>query len=603
MVADPDEWDDQPHAGSGIPTDERTAQGLWYETYITTSPIDVTEVEANSLVVVFASSWRPEFDSNYRQTGIIDATYDDGAPGRIMHWVSDSSAPFWEPGITEPSFKDDNSTNEEIVVPLNNPAGVSNLKLTFGMFDAGNDWWWAVDNIAVGIPPFASSVTADGVSFTVSLVEALGKTVNRSTVSVELDGTPVDPVTVTGDADRVLVTYSQAPEIFTPGKRYTVTVRFTASDGRQIVDTVEFTAPSYTQVTATPSTVTAVLTDTAWLVVDEAAGLQVELDGASVTPDSVTRNGDQVTLQYSQAPAVFASGSSHELAVTFQTATGQTVIDSVTFVAPDWVALPPGLATAPGAAGATRPNSIAGAEAQLAGDLGPSIHNPAFHDTPEGADGFFRIDYVNFEQAAAAAGRFNAGATAPLDVPDNFVPGPIDPVDYVAAEARTFLELQPGVYSMVVNSDDGFQVTAGTADAPTFLVLGQFDAGRGASDTQFYFNVQQAGVYFFRLLWFEGGGGASVEWFTVNADGSAALVGGSQTGAISAFRTRTVDEPEPPAQGGIGSIALTDGNIVIDYAGTLQSSDDVTGPYTAVEGATSPYQTAPEGAARFFRAE
>jgi hypothetical protein len=32
---------------------------------------------------------------------------------------------------------------------IDNPAGAKTMVLTFGLFDAGNDWWWAVDNILV----------------------------------------------------------------------------------------------------------------------------------------------------------------------------------------------------------------------------------------------------------------------------------------------------------------------------------------------------------------------------------------------------------------------------------------------------------------------
>jgi hypothetical protein len=67
---------------------------------------------------VFASSWRPEFDGDYHQTGVIDVTYDDGPPVRILHWVSDSAQPAWQSGVATPSFKNDESTNDEIVVPL-----------------------------------------------------------------------------------------------------------------------------------------------------------------------------------------------------------------------------------------------------------------------------------------------------------------------------------------------------------------------------------------------------------------------------------------------------------------------------------------------------
>jgi len=32
---------------------------------------------------------------------------------------------------------------------LNNPAGAQEMVITFGMLDAGNDWWWAIDNVKV----------------------------------------------------------------------------------------------------------------------------------------------------------------------------------------------------------------------------------------------------------------------------------------------------------------------------------------------------------------------------------------------------------------------------------------------------------------------
>ena len=47
-IADPDEWDDATHL-----------KGL-FNTYLTTAPIDVAGQGANTLVVAFDSSWRPE---------------------------------------------------------------------------------------------------------------------------------------------------------------------------------------------------------------------------------------------------------------------------------------------------------------------------------------------------------------------------------------------------------------------------------------------------------------------------------------------------------------------------------------------------------------
>jgi hypothetical protein len=628
MIADPDEWDDQPHGGSGLTTEERTAQGLWYETYITTAPIDLTGQAANSLVLVFNSSWRPEYDNNYRQTGIIDVTYDDGTPVRIMHWVSDSAQPAWQAGVATPSYKDDNSTNDEIILPLNNPADAGNLKLTFGMFDAGNDWWWAVDNIAIGVPPLVTSISANAYSFTVSIVEALGKTVNPGSVSVNLDGTPLTGVVVTPETGRVLVAYDQYPKVFSPGKKYAVTVRFTANDGRQLEETVEFTGKSYTTVTATPTSVTAVvsedLTAGAEVLIDDTAGVQVRLDGTAVTPGSVNfvpGKPSTFTINYSQAPTIFESGSSHIFQVTFTTLDGEVVPDAVTFTAPEWTAVPPALGTAigtgsnPGMRWRTHQlatgvgTSVAGAEAQLAGTHGASIHDPNGHITPE-QNGFFQIDWVNFEQAGGNAGRFTAAAAAPLSVPDDLIPGipgTTASTDNIAAESLAYLELQPGFYSMVVNSDDGFQVSTGNADNPTYLVLGKFDAGRGASDSVFFFNIEEAGVYLFRLLWFEGGGGASVEWFTINADGSAALINGEQTGAIKSFRTRTVPEPALPASNPAefeSIVKNADGSITVTWTGTgvLEISETITNPdWQQVEGATSPYTFAPTANLLFKR--
>ena len=65
-------------------------------------------------------------------------------------------------------------------------------------------------------------------------------------------------------------------------------------------------------------------------------------------------------------------------------------------------------------------------------------------------------------------------------------------------------------------------------------------------------------------------------------------------------------EPIAGGGGGGGSIAgvsLQDGQVVIEYSGTLKSADAVTGPYNAVGGASSPYSVAPTKAAEFYIAE
>ena len=95
------------------------------------------------MTLEFDSSWRDEFDDNYHQTANITAFYDGGAAVEILRWESDSAS----------SLFHDDAPNEHVILGLNNPAGASEMVLNFGLFDAGNDWWWAIDNVRVqGVP-------------------------------------------------------------------------------------------------------------------------------------------------------------------------------------------------------------------------------------------------------------------------------------------------------------------------------------------------------------------------------------------------------------------------------------------------------------------
>ena len=109
----------------------------------------------------------------------------------------------------------------------------------------------------------------------------------------------------------------------------------------------------------------------------------------------------------------------------------------------------------------------------------------------------------------------------------------------------------------------------------TSKVLGSFDGGRGASDTVFAFNVTQPGLYPMRLLWFEGGGGANLEWFTVTSDGTKVPINDpSNPNAIKAYQTRTFTpgstvSGNPPA--GLSGATLT--NVAVDAATKTITAD------------------------------
>ncbi len=179
-------------------------------------------------------------------------------------------------------------------------------------------------------------------------------------------------------------------------------------------------------------------------------------------------------------------------------------------------------------------NSLAWTEEQLKGLHGPNIADQTGVD----AEGYLAwTNVVNFDRdgpTGAGAGNF---------IPDELIPGQTTAgaYDNSALEVLTYLQLKAGVYRMVVNSDDGFKVSVGADPRDTSgLVLGQFDepGGRAATDTLFIFIVQADGFYPFRLLWENGGGGASVEWFTQNVFGRKALVNSSTNGTlpIKAYR-------------------------------------------------------------------
>ena len=142
-VADADEWDDVNSPADNIG---------FFNAFMTSPAIDISD--APGLVVEFASSWRdeafdddgiagdPSDDNTNNQTAVLNLTV-DGVTTEILRWESDPASAF---------FKDD-APNELVTVDLQGVTG-SSAQLEFGLVNAGNDWWWAVDNVSVsvGIP-------------------------------------------------------------------------------------------------------------------------------------------------------------------------------------------------------------------------------------------------------------------------------------------------------------------------------------------------------------------------------------------------------------------------------------------------------------------
>ena len=229
-------------------------------------------------------------------------------------------------------------------------------------------------------------------------------------------------------------------------------------------------------------------------------------------------------------------------------------------------------------------NNINNANRQLQGGYSDSDGNQYINEVgPDSANSWqlnpVDVSIVNFEQAAGSAGNFNdaSGFTDAL-IPG--IPGFNDSTDGIAAEFLTYLELDQGWHTFGVNSDDGFQVTMGPATQDLLAAsVGEFNGGRGSADSIFEFYVEESGFYPTRLLWFEGTGGANVEFFSV-VDGEKILINDrdnpNATKAYSVAQTRPYVSHFEPISGTLAdevAFTITNGNIKVNRDSVQLSVD------------------------------
>jgi hypothetical protein len=308
--------------------------------------------------------------------------------------------------------------------------------------------------------------------------------------------------------------------------------------------------------------------------------IELRLNGDLVTPQ-ISKVGPLTTVAYTP-PNFFLPESSHIASLTFADTATPPVVQTIDrpFAIPYYGLIPASYAlaappTVPGlvvtrvhqmeVARSPNVNSIPTAEMQLAGGMVDASGNPHPNIAEDagpipigGAStgSFLWTPYVNWEQSAGAVvigDNFNdtqpAGEPGTIngDYSNEYFPGvelvgsPADPDNFVM-EIVAYVQLNAGLHRWGVNSDDGFKVTAGPGfPSPFGILLGQFDGGRGASDTIFDFVAEATGYYPIRLLYWEGSGGASCEWFSVDINtGRKILIGDTDyypTAAYQAFRT------------------------------------------------------------------
>ncbi len=132
-VADPDDWDD-----TGAPS----GRGR-FDSTLTTPAVPLPEGTATLHL---------GFDSHYRQESPQEAevtvTFDTGETVRLLHYSSAGS------GNTNLG-QDQQNRLVRLSCPV--PAGAGSAKAAFRIFDAGNNWFWAIDNVRIGTGPIADA--------------------------------------------------------------------------------------------------------------------------------------------------------------------------------------------------------------------------------------------------------------------------------------------------------------------------------------------------------------------------------------------------------------------------------------------------------------
>lgn len=137
-----------------------------------TPSIALGAISPNSLTLEFDSSFRPEDPAPANQVGRVEVSYDNGTTWRsLTDFRTENSG---GPGSRQ-------RTNEHVTVDAFNPSGATTAKFRIGYLDAGNDWWWAIDNVkASGRTPNA------GANLTAQLVAA--PPASQGTVALNANG-------------------------------------------------------------------------------------------------------------------------------------------------------------------------------------------------------------------------------------------------------------------------------------------------------------------------------------------------------------------------------------------------------------------------------
>jgi hypothetical protein len=355
-------------------------------------------------------------------------------------------------------------------------------------------------------------------------------------------------------------------------------------------------------------------------VLANAASTNVRLliNGEEVTP-TVETSGTSKTVSYRPSPPL-PSGSTNTASLVYEGVTNSWTFRVQTYAnIPASVALPLSAADPQFAgfrakvvqAASGQPNTAARAENQLAG-------TPASVAIPgPGPDGTYIIPGIinwnsnmnqggnnvpvgNFQNNALAGWPFPKYADDPIPgVPGTGLTGAAGR-ENIAAEIFGYLKFdRAGYYRFGANGDDGWKVQVGAPGQTDGTILFTIDRGAGAADIPFSFTVPEPGLYPIRLVWYQGGGGGNIEYFSYDDAGNKIPINDpNNPNAIKAYYSvGTISEIT------ITSATVTDGNIIIQWTGggAIESASNVLGPWTSTGNSSGTFTEAVAPGSRFYR--
>ena len=345
-------------------------------------------------------------------------------------------------------------------------------------------------------------------------------------------------------------------------------------------------------------------------------------------PVKTVQAGNTITATWDNLGTFLAGGSQHQARFTYlrpdligpASPSWNFTVASLPLLKPSWATPISSVSTRPGgfrgvihkarndAPADLFPNSPERAESQLANriidpDTGSPYANEAAGEKGDGS--FVETETINYEQSGVEEGIGGDRPFPNLDATDH---------NNIAMQVVTYLKLPRGAHRLAVACDDGFYVAAGPSAAGSTNILTVRTPGGGTVEWPFDLLVETPGVYAFRLLFFEGSGGADIEWYSIDlSTGNRVLI--NAPGGIEAYQTRAGDGTDavaPPPSVPL-SIQPIQSGVSVSWPKTtpafkLQSTDALSGSnWTLVnqaaveEGATLRVDQPAASGARYYR--